>query len=102
LTYKRAHDILNHMDVAISNIIPITKARSKLGNLAEKVSGSKYIILTKDGSPKAALVDVDYLTNLEEEIKKLYQQTFINPKLLKYTREFSDKEIHQWQKEDIL
>lgn len=90
------------MDVSVSNIIPITKARGKLGDLAEKVSGAQYIILTKDGNPKAALVDVDYLSSLEEEIKLLYQKTFIEPKLLRYTREFSKKEIKEWLKEDSL
>lgn len=84
------------------NIIPITKARSKLGDLAEKVSKDNYIILTKDGSPKVALVDIDYLTNLEKEVKNMYQQTFIDPKLLKYTRVFSDEEIQEWLKEDAL
>lgn len=90
------------MDVSASNIIPITKARGELGNLAEQVSGENYIILTKDGSPKAALVDVDYLTKMENEVKRLYQKTFINPKLIKYTRKFSKGEIKQWQEEDSL
>lgn len=84
------------------NIIPITKARSKLGNLAEKVVKDNYIILTKDGSPKAALVDISYLTNLEKQVRKVYKKTFIDPKLLKYTREFTDREINVWEKEDAL
>jgi len=84
------------------NIIPITKARSKLGNLAEKVAKDNYIILTKDGSPKAALVDISYLENLEKQVKKIYGKTFIDPKLIKYTREFSDEEIKEWEKEDVL
>lgn len=84
------------------NIVPITKARGKLGNLAEKVSKNNYIILTKDGSPKAALVNVSYLANLEKQVKKIYGKTFIDPKLLKYTREFTDKEIKEWEKEDAL
>lgn len=82
------------------NIIPITKARSKLGNLADKVSKENYIILTKDGSPKVALVDISYLTNLENQVKKAYKKTFIDPKLLKYTRKFTDEEIKEWEKED--
>lgn len=84
------------------NIIPITKARSNLGNLAEKVAKENYIILTKDGSPKAALVDISYLMNLEKQVRKAYGKTFIDPKLLKYTREFTDKEIKEWAKEDSL
>lgn len=82
------------------NIIPITKARSKLGNLTEEVSKENYIILTKDGSPKVALVDISYLTSLENQVKKTYRKTFIDPKLLRYTREFSDEEIKVWEKED--
>lgn len=84
------------------NIIPITKARSRLGNLADKASKENYIILTKDGSPKVALVDISYLTNLENQVKKAYRKTFIDPKLLKYTREFTDEEIKAWEKEDAL
>lgn len=90
------------MNIIASNIIPITAARGKLGDLAEKVSGGEYIILTKDGSAKAALVDIDYLVKLEREVKNLYKQTFIDPKLLKYTRTFDSEEIKQWQEEDTL
>lgn len=84
------------------NIVPITKARGKLGDLADKVSGEDYIILTKGGSPKAALVDVQYLKRLQREVSAIYKKTFIDPKLLKYTREFTDKEIEGWAKEDAL
>ena len=84
------------------NIIPITKVRSKLGYLAEKVAKDKYIILTKDGSPKAALVDISYLENLERQVRKVFGKTFIDPKLLRYAREFTDEEIKEWEKEDTL
>ncbi len=77
------------------NIIPITKARSRLGNLTEKISKDNYIILTKDGSPKAALVDISYLTHLEKQVRKAYGKTFIDPKVLKYTREFTKAEIKE-------
>ena len=90
------------MNISSANIIPITRARGELGNLAEQVSGENYIILTKDGNPTAALVDIDYLTMIEGEVKNLYQQTFIDPKLVKYTRKFNTGEIKQWQKEDSL
>lgn len=83
-----------------TNIIPITKARSKLGKLAENVSSEKIIILTKSGLPRAALVDLKYLTKLQREVNKIYQKTYIDPKLVKYTREFSDKEIEKWLEED--
>lgn len=84
------------------NIVPITKARSTLSTLAKQVKGDQYVVLTKGGSPQAALVDVDYLKTLEEEVNKIYSKTFIDPKLLPLTRQFSQKEIDNWQKEDKL
>lgn len=84
------------------NIIPITKARSELGKLAEEAIKDNWIILTKDGSPKVAIVDIEYLTNLENQVRKTYKKTFIDPKLLKYTRKFTDGEIKEWEKEDAL
>lgn len=90
------------MNVSITNIIPITDARERLGDLTEKVKKENVVILTKGGKPKAALVDIDYLTKLQNDVKKLYQKTFIDPTLLPYTREFSDIEIDEWKKEDTL
>ena len=90
------------MNISVNNIIPVTEARAKLGDLTEEVSGGKYIILTKGGEPKAAIVDVDYLSKLEDTVSKLYQKTFIDPKLMPFTREFSDTEIAEWLKEDKL
>lgn len=84
------------------NIIPITKARSRLGKLADEATKDNYIILTKDGSPKAAIVDIEYLTSLENQVRKTYKKTFIDPKLLKYTREFTNADIKEWEKEDAL
>lgn len=90
------------MNIQSSNIIPITEARSSLGDLAERVKGNQYIVLTKSGSPKAALVDIAYLEQLQEDIAKFYKKTFIDPKLLPFTRVFSDQEIAEWEKEDRL
>lgn len=85
-----------------TNIVPITRARNSLGNLTKKVKGDQYIVLTKGGNPQAALVDVAYLKTLEEEVKKIYAKTFIDPKLLPFTRQFSQGEIDEWQAEDKL
>lgn len=90
------------MNIFSTTIIPITKAREKLGNLAEQAAKGKPVILTKDGTPKVALVNVSYLAKLEEEVKRLYKKTFIDKKLVKYTRIFNDKEIKEWEKEDAL
>ena len=84
------------------NIIPITKVRSNLSSLTQKVKGEKYIVLTKGGTPRAALVDISYLTKLEDEVKKIYGKTFIDPSLLPLTRQFTKKETEKWQKEDRL
>ena len=90
------------MNQLTKSIIPVTSARNKLGDLAEKVSGENYIILTKGGVAKAALVDIDYLIKLQSEVKKIYQKTFIDPRLLSYIREFTDEEINEWLEEDRL
>ena len=85
-----------------TSIVPITKARSKLGDLTSQVVGDRYVVLTKGGEPKAALVDIEYLIQLEKTVAKIYQKTFIDPTLLPFTREFSDKEIQTWLEEDQL
>lgn len=85
-----------------TNIVPVSKARAKLGDLTDKVSGENYVVLTKGGSPKAAIVDIKYLNKLQEQLRSIYQKTYIDPKLIPYTREFSDEEIAQWLKEDAL
>ncbi len=84
----------------IPNIMSVTEARSKLGNLAENVSGEQFILLTKGGRAAAALVDVDYLDKLQKQVKAIWQKTYIDPSLLPYTRKFSDEEIKEWEKED--
>lgn len=88
------------MNGVLADIIPLTKARAKLGDLASLAKDENYIVLTKGGSPKAALVDINYLNRLQKEVKNIYQKTYIDPKLLPFTREFSDEEIDEWQKED--
>lgn len=86
----------------MNNIVPITQARGKLGDLASLAVASNYFILTKGGSPSVALVDLEYLKKLESIVKQVTQKTFIDPNLDKFTREFSDKEIAEWQSEDQL
>jgi len=90
------------MNPLLNPIIPITKARGKLGDLAQKVKGKNFIILTKSGKPEAALVDIQYLAKLQKDVARAYQKTFIDPHLLSFTREFSDKEMAEWEKEDQL
>lgn len=82
--------------------MPVTKARGKLGTLANGVVGENYVVLTKGGVPQAALVDIGYLTKLQKDVAKIYRRTFVDPGLVKYTREFTQKEIDEWQEEDQL
>lgn len=81
-------------------ILPISQARGILGDLTEQVQGSDYIILTKSGSPKAALVDIKYLIRLQKDLSRMYKKTFITKELLPFTRQFSDAEIASWDAED--
>lgn len=90
------------MNLAMTTIIPITKARGRLGDLADGVKEDQVIILTKGGSPAVALVNPQYLAKLQATAEKLTNRTFLDPKLLPYTRLFSDKEIAQWEAEDRL
>lgn len=85
-----------------NNIVPITKARGRLGDLADLAVASNYFVLTKSGSPAVALVDFEYLKKLESIVEKVTQKTFIDQSLDKFSREFSEKEIAEWQKEDQL
>lgn len=90
------------MNLAITTIIPITKARGELGDLAESVKRDQIVILTKGGSPAVALVNPQYLAKLQATVEKLTHRTFLDPKLLPYTRLFSDEETAQWETEDRL
>lgn len=90
------------MNLPSPKIIPISQARAKLGDLADQASGSNYFLLTRSGKPEVALVDVKYLEKLEQDLLKIYQKTYIDPKLLPLTREFSDEEIKQWSQEDKI
>lgn len=94
--------MLFSMDVSLTRIVPVTKARNSLKSLTDIVQKDDYVVLTKGGVPKAALVDIDYLTKLQQAVAKLYQKTFLSPKLLPYTRIFTKEEIEEWEKADAL
>lgn len=90
------------MSLQTTNIIPITQARTKLGDLASLAIADNYFLLTKGGNPTVALVDFKYLKKLENIVSQMYQKTYIEPKLEKYSRNFSDQKIKEWQIEDQL
>ena len=56
----------------MTQVIPVTEARSKLLNLVDKIS-EEYtrVDLTKKGRIKASLVSPDYLDSLEETVYAL-------------------------------
>lgn len=41
-------------------------------------------------------------TKFDKKARKTYKKTFIDPKILKYTREFTKAEIKEWGKEDAF
>ena len=90
------------MNIQNTNIIPVSQARAKLGDLLDQTKNDQYFLLTRGGKVKAALVDIDYLEKLQKDLNRLYGKTYIDPKLLPLTREFSDEDIKQWLKEDRL
>ncbi len=83
-------------------IIPISEARTKLGQITKTLTGDNYVILTKGGKARAALVDIQFLNQLQADLSKLYKKTFIDPQMLSGTREFSDAEVKNWEKTDAL
>ncbi len=90
------------MNILNTKIIPISKARANLSSLVNATTGSNYFLLTRGGKPQVALVDIKYLEKLQSDLSKIYQKTYIDPKLLLLTREFSDQEIKEWLEEDKL
>ena len=90
------------MTAVTDNLIPVSDARAKLGKLVNLVGKKGSFVFTQRGNPKAVLVDVKLWNKLIKRLSDLYQKTYIDPKLVSYTREFTDQEISQWLKEDQL
>jgi prevent-host-death family protein len=90
------------MNTLQDQIVPITEARGKLGDLADRAQGDSYFVLTKGGEPTVALVDIAYLTHLEQEVRTMYAQTFLNKETIARTRDFTTTEIEDWKKVDEL
>jgi len=53
-------------------VIPATKVRSEFTKILPRITGDKYFTLTYKGYPKYAIVDLNYLENLES--KKLFKE----------------------------
>ena len=92
----------NLLSIPTNNILPVTTARGRLGDLVEKTNRNTYFVLTKGGLPKAAIVDIEYLTRIQEMVGKFLQKTYINEKFLPYTRLFDKGEIDEWLTNDKI
>ncbi|KKR32062.1 MAG: hypothetical protein UT63_C0053G0013 [Candidatus Gottesmanbacteria bacterium GW2011_GWC2_39_8] len=51
------------------NIIPITEARGRLDDLVEEAKGDNFFVISRQGKAEAAVVDVEYLLELEERLR---------------------------------
>jgi len=47
-------------------------------------------------------MDIALWNDIEQRLSALYKKSYIDPKLLPYTRDFSDREIQEWLKNDQL
>ena len=83
-------------------IYPVSQAREIFGALIDQVKKDKTILVTKQGRVKAAIIDFDYLLKMKKDLDSFYQKTYIDRKLLPFTRVFSDREIQEWLTEDSL
>ena len=52
------------LNVALDRIIPLTEARARLSEIVEQTSGDRFWVLTRQGRPRVAVVDVEYLDQL--------------------------------------
>lgn len=93
---------MNNSLINQSKVYPVSEAREVFGTLIDRVRKDKTILVTKQGKIKAALVDFEYLKQMQKDLASLYKKTYIDKKLLSYTRIFSDKEIKEWLIEDAL
>lgn len=88
------------MGIPSYTVIPVSEVRTNLSSLLDKAKKDNYVIITKGGRVQAAIVDINYLTKLQQDLSKIYSKTYIDPKLLPRTREFSNQEIDLWLKEE--
>lgn len=65
------------LQVRTDRLIPLTKARQQIGRLIDLVQDDEFYVITSTGTPKVALVDVDYLGYLKQlEEKTKWQENF--------------------------
>lgn len=86
----------------VPTVMPLTDVRAGIGKITDNLKDLQTVFLTKRGRPKAVLVDFAYWKKILEQLAVLTEKTFIKKDLLPFTRQFSDREIDEWLKEDQL
>jgi prevent-host-death family protein len=63
------------MRVDTNNIIPITEAKSKLNSIVNNTSDNNFYVLSKQGKPSVAVINIDYLDTLmkQDALQKIRQ-----------------------------
>lgn len=56
------------LQILPKNIIPITEARGKLDDLVREAKGENFFVISQQGKAKAAVIDVDYLLDLQKKV----------------------------------
>ena len=59
------------LQIKPQNIIPITDARSKLDDLVTDAVGNNFFVISRQGKAKAALIDVEYILNLQKKLDQI-------------------------------
>jgi len=52
------------LKVALDRVVPLTEARARMSEIVEQTTGDQFWVLTRHGSPRVAVVDVEYLDQL--------------------------------------
>ena len=60
------------------NIIPITAARAQLNDIVTAAKGSNYFVISRQGRPAAAVIDWEYLSELQWKIDSEEAQEAVN------------------------
>jgi len=58
------------MKVQLQKILPFTEARNNFSRLVKEVRKNSYFIISKQNKPIAALVDIKYLSVLQEKAEE--------------------------------
>lgn len=56
------------LQIQPKNIIPITDARAKLDDLVTDARGNNFFVISRKGKAEAAIIDVDYIMELEKKL----------------------------------